>query len=260
MTVEKIIDNKEKNKLKDLRQQIESLATIMKSATIGNVKPKPVEGVSSPRKKEVLGNSQKEFWGLPKKGKGTLKNLSSAINVTVGVIGGKNVPLQKTYWRELVGAVVSLTPGSPASTPIQTPNKKSMIYKILRHSDLYHNPDTVFRLVGEVNEITVLVEGQEARACIDSGSQFSSLSLAWVKKLNLKPQQLQSMLQIEGLGGLDIPYLGYVETSLGIPKIKAFDTDVLLSIVPDSAHTMCTPITLGTLHIDMVMKLATKKE
>ena len=51
-----------------------------------------------------------------------------------------------------------------------------------------------------------------------------------------------------------------METCLGIPKIKAFDTDVLLFIVPDSANTMCTPITLGTLHIDMVIKLATKKE
>ena len=105
-----------------------------------------------------------------------------------------------------------------------------------------------------------MVEGQEARALIDSGSQLSSISLAWVKKLNLKPQQLQSILQIEGLGGLDVPYLGYVETCLGIPEIKAFDTDVLLLIVPVSAHTMCTPITLGTLHIDMAVKLATKKE
>ena len=78
--------------------------------------------------------------------------------------------------------------------------------------------------------------------------------------MNLKPQQLQSILQIEGSGGLDIPYLGYVETHLGIPEIKAFDNDILLLIVPDSAHIMCTPITLGTLHIDMAIKLATKKE
>ena len=96
-----------------------------------------------------------------------------------------------------------------------------------------------------------MVEGQEARALIDSGSQLSSISLVQVKKLNLKPQQQWSILQIEGLGGLDVPYLGYVETCLGIPEIKAFDNDVLLLIVPDSAHTMHTPITLGTLHIDM---------
>ena len=61
-------------------------------------------------------------------------------------------------------------------------------------------------------------------------------------------------------GGLDVPYLGYLETCHRIPEIKAFYNDVLLLIVPDSAHTLCTPIILGTLHIDMAIKLATKKE
>ena len=57
-----------------------------------------------------------------------------------------------------------------------------------------------------------------------------------------------------------MPYLGYVEACLKIPEIKAFDLDVLLLIVPDSAHTQYTPITFRTLHIDMVIKLATKRE
>ena len=57
MTVGKIIDEKEQNDLKDLKQQIESLAMIMKSATVGSVKSEVKEGVSSPRKKEVFGNS-----------------------------------------------------------------------------------------------------------------------------------------------------------------------------------------------------------
>ena len=80
-----------------------------------------------------------------------------------------------------------------------------------------------------------------------------------MKKLNLKPWQLQSILQIEGSGGLDVPYLGYVETCLRIPEIKAFDNDILLLIVPDSAHTHHTSITLRTLHIDIAIKLAMKK-
>ena len=67
-------------------------------------------------------------------------------------------------------------------------------------------------------------------------------------------------MQIEGSGGLEVPYLGYVEVQLKIPEAEAFDQDVLLLIVPDSAHTQHTPITLGTLHIDMAIKLATEKE
>ena len=67
-------------------------------------------------------------------------------------------------------------------------------------------------------------------------------------------------MQIEGSGGLEVPYLGYVEAHLKVPEIKAFDQDVLLLIKPNSAHTQCTPITLGTLHIDMAIRLATERE
>ena len=104
------------------------------------------------------------------------------------------------------------------------------------------------------------MEGQETRALLDSGSQLSAISWTWVKKLKLEPKQLQSILQIEGSGGLEVPYLGYVEVHLRIPEVKAFDQDVLLLIVPNSTHTQYTPITLGTLHIDMAIKLATEEE
>ena len=67
-------------------------------------------------------------------------------------------------------------------------------------------------------------------------------------------------MQIEGSGGLEVSYLGYVEVHLKIPEVKAFDQDVLLLIIPNSAHTQCTPITLGTLHIGMAIRLATEKE
>ena len=74
LTVEKIVESRDLNELKDLRQQIESLATIMKSATVEGNKPKVTRGVSSPRKKEVSGTSpQKLFQGPPRKIKGPLK-------------------------------------------------------------------------------------------------------------------------------------------------------------------------------------------
>ena len=131
-----------------------------------------------------------------------------------------------------------------------------MTLKALRQRDLNHNP--LGRLVGEANESKVIVEGQETRALLDSDSQLSAISWTWVKKLNLEPKQLQSILWIEGSGGLEVPYLGYVDVQLKILEVEAFDHDVLLLIVPDSAHMQYTPITLGTLHIDMAIKVATK--
>ena len=61
--------------MKDLKQQIESLTTIMKSVTIGTAKTKGREGISSPRKKELLGSSpQKRMQGSSKKGKISLRS------------------------------------------------------------------------------------------------------------------------------------------------------------------------------------------
>ena len=128
ITVEKIVENTELNELKDLRQQIESLATIMKSATVGGNKPKVMGGVSSPRKKEVSGASPwKLFQGSPRKMKGPLKPGQKPIKCyrcDGWGHGWRECPtLENLNWQELVGAVVSSTPGSPGSTPIQTPNQ-----------------------------------------------------------------------------------------------------------------------------------------
>ena len=54
MTVEKMVDKDEPTNLQDIRQQIKSLATIMKSTMVGNVKMKDGERVLSLKKKEVF--------------------------------------------------------------------------------------------------------------------------------------------------------------------------------------------------------------
>ena len=76
------------------------------------------------------------------------------------------------------------------------------------------------------------MEGQETKALLDSGSQLSAISWTWVKKLKLEPKQLQSILQIEGSGGLEVPYLGYVEVHLGIPEVKALIRMYYYSLYP----------------------------
>ena len=55
---------------------------------------------------------------------------------------------------------------------------QSVISKALRQSDLYHIPDPLGQLVGDANESKVIVEGQETRALLDSGSQLSASS--WI--------------------------------------------------------------------------------
>ena len=54
MMVEKVTDTEGPTDLKDIKQQIQLLATIMKSTTVGNVKMGAGEGVLSPKKKETF--------------------------------------------------------------------------------------------------------------------------------------------------------------------------------------------------------------
>ena len=95
-----------------------------------------------------------------------------------------------------------------------------MIHKILRQSDLYHSPNPLFRLVGEANESTVIVGGQEARALLDSGSQLSVISLARVKKLNLKPWQLQLFCKLNVQEGWMCLIWVMWKLTLEYPKLK----------------------------------------
>ena len=67
-------------------------------------------------------------------------------------------------------------------------------------------------------------------------------------------------MEIEGSGGIDVPHLGYTEVNLQVPGVKALNEDILVVIQNDSACSSQVPITLGTLHIDMVIEKATSEE
>ena len=125
MTVEKVVNKKEPTDLQDIKQQIELLATIMKSTTVENVKLKEGERVLSPKKKEVFQNSPKKtFQGSPQKGKGISKPGQKPImfyRCDGWGHGWKECPTPENLkWRELVGAVVSSNSEDTGLTP--TPN------------------------------------------------------------------------------------------------------------------------------------------
>ena len=101
---------------------------IMKSATMGTRKTKGREGTSSPKKKELLGNSpQKPIQGSPKKGKIPLRPGQKPLQCLRCKGWGHGwcecPTLENFSWRELMGAGVLSTPGSPGSTPTQIQNQ-----------------------------------------------------------------------------------------------------------------------------------------
>ena len=132
--------------------------------------------------------------------------------------------------------------------------------RLLSELDLYHNPDPLFRLVGKSNGSEVFINDRNVAALVDSGVQLFSISISLAKTLELEVKCVRIILDLEGTRDFTIPYLGYVELRLWIPEIKAFDRDVPMLVVPDSSYCNSVAITLGTIHIDMLIKLATHEE
>ena len=126
--------------------------------------------------------------------------------------------------------------------------------------DLYHNPDPLFRLIGEPNEAEVVVEGKRVKSLVDSGAQISSISDKLAKSLGLRIHELQTLLDLEPMGGGRVPYDGYVELRMQIPGVEAFNLDVLMLVIPASPYLKRVPVTIGTLHIDEIISLLTKEE
>ena len=130
----------------------------------------------------------------------------------------------------------------------------------LLQTDLYLNPDPLCRFISEPNETQVKLEGQKFNALVDSGSMVSQITVSLAKALKLDIKQLQTLIPMERAGGINVPYLGYVEATLGIPEVEAFDEDCLFLVISDHTYGRRVPITIGTLHIDLIIEKATKKE
>ena len=124
----------------------------------------------------------------------------------------------------------------------------------------YHNPDPLCRLIGPKNEVEVIVNNEQVTAFVDSGAQISAVSMAFAKCHNLPIWQLQQLLDFEGFGGVDIPYIGYTQIQLQIPGVKDYNQDILVFIQKDSRYSEQVPVILGTLHIKDMIQLATQEE
>ena len=102
--------------------------------------------------------------------------------------------------------------------------------------------------------------GRNTPTLLDSGAQPSGISLKLARELGLKIYQLDTLLDIEGFGGNDVPYLGYVEAHLQVKGISGMDEDSLFLVVPDSNYTRRVPISIGTVHIERCLQLLKEGE
>ena len=185
------------------------------------------------------------------------KSHYNVINAEAGAICIKNVPHRG---HRLEGLKWGCATPREGEGPRDTQAKLSNHGVLKREEGKYYNPDPLYQLIGRVNKAKVKIDGCKVTGLIDSGANISSILKCFEDKLGLPCRQLQQLLEIEGSRGIDVPYLGYTEVNLQVPGVKALKEDILVVIQNDSAYSSRVPITLGTLHIDMIIEKATSEE
>jgi len=104
-------------------------------------------------------------------------------------------------------------------------------------------------LVGSSNETEVTIEGQNAKALLDTGRCVSTISDAFYrnKLAHLDLQPITGILNIECADGQNLPYLGLVEADLSVVGIPMDHIQhCLFLVVPQSKYSEDVPILLGT--------------
>ena len=77
----------------------------------------------------------------------------------------------------------------------------------------YYNPNPWVRILGRANESEIEIDGKICKALIDSGAMIL-MSKGYCDEHRYEIQPLDQLVPIEGSGGADVPYLGYVEVRM----------------------------------------------
>ena len=114
------------------------------------------------------------------------------------------------------------------------------------------NPETMdpmsipHHLVGEPNEVAGSIGGINCKTLVDSGSQVSTVAETFYRThlSHVKLHDCHSFLRVEGAGGVQIPYLGYIDTELCLEGTAPVDIPVL--VFKDTEYNSKIPVIVGT--------------
>lgn len=108
------------------------------------------------------------------------------------------------------------------------------------------------RIVGVANESSALVNGNQCKCLVDTGSQVTTITFSfhskYLKDVPISP--LEDLLSIEGAGGQEVPFVGYTEVEIQLPYEYGLQRNVfnvVALVVPDTGkYNKGVPLTIGT--------------
>ena len=83
-------------------------------------------------------------------------------------------------------------------------------------------------IVGKANEVVLGINGDKLTVLLDTGSMVSTMAESLCRSMGLTIQPLDRILSIEGAGGHQVPYLGYVEVHLHSQEIELEEFPALI--------------------------------
>ena len=115
------------------------------------------------------------------------------------------------------------------------------------------------RLIGRANEEQITVNEYPVTALLDTGSQVTHISEAFCQANDIQINPLDQLVEIEGTGGDNIKYLGYIEATLTLPLgSQTFEIESLLLVLPSTDYQKRVPVAIGTTITDMVVDFINK--
>ncbi|VDI19091.1 Hypothetical predicted protein [Mytilus galloprovincialis] len=107
-------------------------------------------------------------------------------------------------------------------------------------------------LLGSPNEVTVVINGLQAAALLDTGSTVSTVSQSFHRQyLADSPiQTLNQILNIECADGQNMPYLGYISADLQLPELLGRTNTSNIST--DSVKAICQLQACTTICSDVI--------
>lgn len=115
-----------------------------------------------------------------------------------------------------------------------------------------NKPQRSSELVGSANETVVLINDRECSCLLDTGSMVSTISESLCNEMKLEVEPLATLMNIEGAGGHQLRYLGFVRVDASFPVPIDASIEALLLVVPDTAYTSRVPVLVGTNILNLV--------
>ncbi len=106
------------------------------------------------------------------------------------------------------------------------------------------------QLVGNANEVNVLVNGHRCAALLDTGSMVTTVSHHFYEQKLMNECEMKSLdtlLSIESAGGDNLPYYGLVEVSITATEDQGKEELVVpVLVVDDTTYNNTIPVIIGT--------------